>query len=344
VQLIGEPHKDVEYLISSTCHADVFDHLESYNVKLWHVFDNTEDGKRLLPAGEWAITGGCDVGLRALTIAGFLGFRDLHVFGLDGSAREGKRHASTHPTNLTKYAECEYNGKAYHTTPGMLEAARQVWHELDQMPAVKATFYGDGLVQAMAKDYKPKEGKELLTNTVAFSKPELISAEYRDLNAKLHKENLYYGVGGGKHADTVKKLAESLKTTSVLDYGCGKGYLAKSLDFPIWEFDPAIPEKSETPRPADIVACTDVLEHVEPERIDYVLDDLRRVTKQVGFYVIHTGPSGKTLADGRNAHLLQRDRAWWEAALSKYFTVGKIIEQGPLLYAVVAPKVERVAA
>jgi len=347
VQLIGEPRKEVEYLIASTCHPKVFDHLEGYNVKLWHVFNSTEDGKRLLPHGEWAITGGCDAGLRALTIAAFLGYRDLHVFGLDGSAREEK-HAADHPLKVKKFDEVEYpegSGIIYQTTAGMLEAARQIWHELDQLPAVKATFYGDGLIQAMAKDYKPKLAEEVkqLENVVAFAKPELISAEYRELNMKLHSENLAYGVGGGKHAKTVQKLCESLKTTSVLDYGCGKGYLAKALPFPIWEYDPAIPGKTDAPRPADLVVCADVLEHIEPEKLDFVLDDLRRCILKVGYFVIHTGASAKTLADGRNSHLIQQPRAWWEEKLGWFFKVGKIVESGPILVVVVGAPEKKLA-
>src|SRR5438046_3895011 len=84
VALIGPPQPDTEYLIASACHKAVFDHLDGYNVKLWHIFDASDDGIRSLPAGEWAVTGGCDAGLRAMTIAGFLGFRDLHIFGMDG--------------------------------------------------------------------------------------------------------------------------------------------------------------------------------------------------------------------------------------------------------------------
>lgn len=348
VALIGQPQKETEYLISSTCHPKVFDHLEGYNVKLWHVFDATEDGKRLLPPGEWAITGGCDAGLRAVTIAAFLGYRDLHVFGLDGNARDGEKHAADHPNKIPQFNEVEYpegSGVIYHTTSGMLEAAKQMWHELDQLPAVKATFYGNGLIQAMARDYKPKqvEVTKPYENIVAFSKPELFSAEYRELNAKLHHDNLAYGVGGGKHADTVLKLCKSLKTTSVLDYGCGKGYLAKKLPFPIWEYDPAIPGKTDAPRQADLVVCTDVLEHIEPDKLDFVLDDLRRCTRKVGYFIVHTGPSAKTLADGRNAHLIQQPRAWWEERFGIYFEIGKVLETGPLLYVVVGPKQSKVA-
>src|SRR5438045_9251152 len=36
VELIGQPQKETEYLIASTCHPKLFAHLEGYNVKLWH--------------------------------------------------------------------------------------------------------------------------------------------------------------------------------------------------------------------------------------------------------------------------------------------------------------------
>lgn len=337
VDLMGPPCAETEYLIASTCHARVFDHLEGYNVKLWHVFDAAEEGLRILPPGEWSITGGSSVGLRTLTLARFLGFRDLHVFGMDGSVGVSGQHAAAHPNQAPEYAEVEYDGKRYQTTTSMLVVAKGTWHELNQMPDVTATFYGEGLVQAMARHYV-KDVKPDAPNTLGFQKPELISADYARLNAQLHRENVHYGVGGAKHAPTVQKLAESLGSTSVLDYGCGKGMLAKSLPYPIWEYDPAIPEKAEAPRPADLVICTDVLEHIEPEKLTYVLADLRRVTRKLGYYVIHTGPAGKTLPDGRNTHLIQRGEAWWRKNLSKYFTVGKILTAGPLLHVIVTPK------
>lgn len=343
IKLLGPPHPKVEYLIASTCHPKYFDHLQGFNVKLWHIFDASEDGLRVLPPGEWAVTGGCDAGLRAMTIAAFLGFRELHVFGLDGCAKasDTPRHAGDHPNGKQTYATTEYEGKTYHTTPAMLEAARQTVHELEQMPSVHATFYGEGLVQSMAKKYVPsgKVPNKPFSNIIGFNKPVLISSEYAQLNAQLHKENLAYGVGGGKHAEVVLKITQKLKSTSVLDYGCGKGYLAKALPFPIWEYDPAFPDKSASPRPADLVVCADVLEHIEPETLPYVLDDLRRVTKRVGYFVIHTGPAGKTLPDGRNTHLIQQKENWWKRKLSKFFSVASIKEKGPELHVVVGPKV-----
>lgn len=344
IELLGPPHPDVEYLVASTCSPDYVKHLAGFNVKLWHVFDNSEDGRRLLPAGEWQITGGCDIGLRSITLASFLGFRELHVFGLDGSAKDGERHADVHPNGGKKFSEVDYNGVTYITTPAMMEAAKQTVHELQQMPSVRAKFYGEGLTQALMKDFKPgPEKKDGWKNVVAFEKPLLISAEYQELNSRLHSENLAYGVGGGRYGDTVKKMAEKLAKNkpfiSVLDYGCGKGYLAKALSFPIAEYDPAIPGKQESPRPADLVCCFDVLEHIEPDRLDYVLGDLQRCVLLAGYFIIHTGPSGKHLADGRNAHLIQRGPEWWTATLSRFFRLlpNAIKFAPPLLHIVVEP-------
>jgi uncharacterized Rossmann fold enzyme len=340
VQLIGSPHSDVEYLIASTCHPAVFDHLHGFNVKLWHVFDAKEDALRTLPRGEWALTGGCSVGLRTMTIARFFGFLDQHIFGMDGNQGKTGKHAAPHPSQAKDYAICEYppgSGIEWQTTSSFLEAARGTFHELNQMPDVKPTFYGEGLVQAMFKDYVPDpvpDGKAM----IGFTKPALISAEYCSLNKKLHRENLAYGVGGGKHAEQVLKMAKALNTTSILDYGCGKGYLAKAIPFPIWEYDPAVPGKEESPRPADLVICTDVLEHIEPEKLLYVLDDLRRCVKVCGYFTIFTKAARKTLPDGRNTHLIQRGEDWWRKRLEKFFTVAKILKNGPELHVVVGPR------
>ena len=337
VKLIGQPHKDVEYLISSTCNPDVWTHLQDYNLKLWHVFDNTEEGIRSLPAGEWSLTGGCDVGVRSLMIARFLGFVDLHIFGLDGSSpsSDSKRHAGDHPNPVKSKQTVEYEGRTFCTTAGMLAAAKGLWHELDAMPDTTAKFYGDGLIQYMAKYYKRQDKKKSM---IAFHRPETISAEYIALNKQLHEENLYYGVGGNRHLETVKKIIDKMKHPSILDYGCGKGLLAKNLPMPIWEYDPAIPGKETSPRPADLVVCTDVLEHVEPDMLMNVLRDLQRCVKDVGFFTIHMGAAQKKLPDGRNTHLIQKHKQWWKNRLEAVFDIGTLNQVGPELWVVVGKK------
>jgi len=341
VGLMGTPQKETQYLIASTCSPALFEHLKDFDLKLWHIFDTDENGFRMLPPNEWALTGGCSVGVRTITMARFLGFTDLHIFGMDGSYGTSGQHAALHPNQNKKPCVLAYDGKDYETTPSMLEAARNTWHELDMMKDTKCTFYGEGLVQAMAKKY---ERKEIHASTfIAFNKPELISAPYQQLNRKLHEDNLAYGVGGGRHKALVMKLAENIskevRFPAILDYGCGKGYLGKAMDFPIAEYDPAIPGKEDAPKPADLVCCLDVLEHIEPEKLDCVLDDIRRCTRRLGLLIIHTGPSTKTLADGRNSHLIQEGKDWWTTKIGQFFNIPEkgVTEHKPLLYFIVAP-------
>lgn len=140
---------------------------------------------------------------------------------------------------------------------------------------------------------------------------ELITEEYSRLNADLHNSNLKYGTSGGKWAGPVKELAVALGTRDILDYGCGKGTLSQNIPFKIKQYDPAIPLKATHPRPADIVVCTDVMEHIEPDLLDNVLDHIQDLTKKAAFFVVATRPAVKTLADGRNAHLTVEPIDWW---------------------------------
>lgn len=139
----------------------------------------------------------------------------------------------------------------------------------------------------------------------------LISDSYRELNAQLHSDRPDYGTSGQRYAPVIRQLMDSYNTQDVLDYGCGKRTLEQTLGVPIYNFDPALPEYADSPDPADIVACTDVLEHIEPECLIDVLDDIRRCMRKAAFLTIATRPAKKYLADGRNAHLIQREAAWW---------------------------------
>lgn len=65
-----------------------------------------------------------------------------------------------------------------------------------------------------------------------------------------------------------------------------------------------------------MVACIDVLEHIEPELLENVLDDLCRLAEAVVFLTVTTIAAFKTLSDGRNAHLTQQPMSWW---MPKFF-------------------------
>lgn len=149
----------------------------------------------------------------------------------------------------------------------------------------------------------------------------LISDSYRSMNAVLHKRHDTYGMSGRRWADRVMQLCEEFETRDVLDYGAGKGSLQAAIPWTIQEYDPAVRGKDALPTPADIVVCTDVLEHIEPECLDDVLDNIAGLTKKAAFLVIATRPAKKVLPDGRNAHLIIKPPPWWLVRLKKRFIV-----------------------
>jgi hypothetical protein len=141
-----------------------------------------------------------------------------------------------------------------------------------------------------------------------------ISEEYRQQQQKLH-ENPNYGTASVQFAPMVTKIINQAQVEELLDYGAGKMRLFQNIKpehkLRLQAYDPAIPELSADPLPMQMVTCIDVLEHIEPELLDNVLDHLKALTLEIGFFTVHTGPAVKVLPDGRNAHLIQQPPAWW---------------------------------
>jgi hypothetical protein len=152
-----------------------------------------------------------------------------------------------------------------------------------------------------------------------------ISDGYLAQQRELHG-NPNYGVASLSFAPIVKEAMTHYKVRSLSDYGAGKKNLLKGLadlgvtGFEYFPYDPVFPEYG-APRPADLVCCIDVLEHIEPPFLDAVLGDLAAITVKRGFFSIHSDPAIKHLPDGRNAHLIQEPSSWWLPRLCRYFEI-----------------------
>ncbi len=161
-----------------------------------------------------------------------------------------------------------------------------------------------------------------------MSDPSTISDEYRQMQQSLH-ENPQYGSMGRHFAPLLKSYMERKKVPAISDYGAGKCSLRQGLidegltDFEYYPYDPAFPEYGP-PRPALLVACIDVLEHIEEQYLDNVLRELASITDGQGFFSIHEGPARKILPDGRNAHLIQKPTSWWLPRLCPYFEINQL--------------------
>jgi hypothetical protein len=152
-----------------------------------------------------------------------------------------------------------------------------------------------------------------------------ISNEYLGLQSALH-ENPHYGVASLTYAPIIAQVFQSIGAHSVSDYGAGKCNLKVGLEkhgiagFDYFPYDPVFPRYGE-PKAADLVCCIDVLEHVEEEFLPNVIQDLVGITKAIGFFTVATGPAQKVLADGRNAHLIQKPSSWWLPKFLPYFNI-----------------------
>lgn len=164
------------------------------------------------------------------------------------------------------------------------------------------------------------------------------SPEYAEIQRQFHIQRPDYGTSGLKYADQVLQIAQRIGTRDILDYGCGKATLQKSIPFPIQNYDPFVPEYAKTPVPADIVVCTDVMEHVEMPYVRDVLREIQSLSKQAVFFQIATRPASKFLPDGRNAHLIQMNGNWWLGAVMAFFDVRQFHDNGGGIIVICTPK------
>lgn len=156
----------------------------------------------------------------------------------------------------------------------------------------------------------------------AFSADDLTTAGYRSQLQQKHAADRW-GKSGHSHLPEVMGMVRDLGAQSIVDYGCGRGSLKPAVEredaaLRVFEYDPGIPGKDILPKPADLVVSTDVLEHIEHEKLNAVLRHIFLLAKKGAYLVIATKPARETLPDGRNAHLIVKNPAWWEEKLREH--------------------------
>lgn len=170
------------------------------------------------------------------------------------------------------------------------------------------------------------------------NKDDLISAGYLNTIRAMHKSRPW-GESSKREGPAVLSFAEAINARSCLDYGCGRGRLkplvAESFD-KYDEYDPGIPGKDDLPAGQyDLVVCTDVMEHVEQDKVENVLVNIFNLTKPGGgvYFKICLVPCGKNLPDGRNCHITLLGQEEWRAIIGSVFLSAeyKVIKGGDSL-------------
>ncbi len=146
----------------------------------------------------------------------------------------------------------------------------------------------------------------------------LISKEYKEKIVAFHKKRGWGGPISKNVPSIVHKYMALSKANSILDYGSGCGLFKEKMDnqypnakFNIHEYEPGIIGKDEDPPVCDATVCLDVLEHIEPDKIDNVLQHIYDKTNKWAYIMICCIPSHNTFPDGQNLHILQREPNWW---------------------------------
>jgi 2-polyprenyl-3-methyl-5-hydroxy-6-metoxy-1,4-benzoquinol methylase len=155
---------------------------------------------------------------------------------------------------------------------------------------------------------------------IKMKKEDLISEAYCQMNADIYNSSKR-SAGGAKHAEIVREIALKWNSQMILDYGCGQGEFKKAFDalktgILVCEYDPAIEGKQNifddsSANLYDLITCTDVLEHIEPEKIDNVLKHIFYLMGKGGYFIISLCETKVFLPDGRNAHILLKPVEWW---------------------------------
>lgn len=156
----------------------------------------------------------------------------------------------------------------------------------------------------------------------------LITPEYVAEQKKLHEQDAY-GSRGFNWGYLVAGIAHIEKCPRILDYGCGKGTLVRTLTdagLDCKGYDPAVERFAKRPGFADLVVSVDVLEHIEPDCLRTVLDDIASLARKCLFVAISTVKAKRFLSDGRNAHLIIEDGAsfWRPEFEERQFVVRRV--------------------
>lgn len=143
-------------LYASQCHPAVFKRAREKNcsVRIWHSFAENMDN---LIGKEPCIlvAGGSSVGIKAMILAYCMGYRQIHLYGMDSCYRDEENHAYKQPLNdKERIIDVFFKDKMYKCAPWM---ATQI-EEFRDIAAVLVkdgctiTVHGEGLLQEVARD------------------------------------------------------------------------------------------------------------------------------------------------------------------------------------------------
>jgi hypothetical protein len=151
----------------------------------------------------------------------------------------------------------------------------------------------------------------------------LISPEYQRLLRDKHKSKPWGGAGKSWVSWIAPLLNRFPADMTILDFGCGRATFRPEMlkfrpDAIITEYDPGVDGKDTLSWiPVDYIVCTDVMEHVEEDKVDDTLRVINFLAMGGVFFNIDTALSKSFLPDGTNTHITIKPAKWWTDKLDE---------------------------
>lgn len=156
------PLKTAHYLVATHCHISLFDVLQACRVSVWCSAGDMPRWHLPWPP----VGGGCMVALRAIPLAVIMGYKDLHLFGIDSSFSDDGEYAYDQrefgaayrtPTLIHR----KVGDRSFMTSRAFDLQARQLMSMLDKWGHLfKVTVHGDSMIAAMVKEREDANGAD----------------------------------------------------------------------------------------------------------------------------------------------------------------------------------------
>ncbi len=306
------------HLFAAQCHPATFK--RAPEAILWQLaYAKTEEQFDRSPGPYALIGGGISVGISALCLVYTLGYRTIHCYGYDSSARDQKTHAFRQPMNDGEpMAWVKFNEKDYLTSFTMKLQAEKFMDTAAALEALGCAVHvhGSGLLPDMwrADPLEEREKYRQVWEMPAYrlhSPGEEIAAEFVKLcgiERKHHVLDLGCGTGrgGAKIADLVNCQITMLDfADNCLDPDLiRKRFNTKDILFLEADLNEWIPVKG------DYGFCCDVLEHLPPSQVDQVIRNIMAAVP-VCFFQVSTVPDVMGQLISRRLHLSVHPFEWW---------------------------------
>lgn len=320
-QLIGPAKR---HLFASQAHPSLFAQVPT--AELWQLqIEGIDD---LLPddAPHCTLIGGAaSVGNTATCLAFALGFRDLHCFGYDSSFRDDKGHAYSQPMNDgDPCAMVPWRGKHYRVSLTMkLQAEKfQSTARVLKEAGAKVFVHGSGLLpdiyNAGPTGLSEQQKYEAMWDIPQYRivAPGVDSAaEFVARLGVAHEHTVIdFGAGTGRGAVSI---AQSGAAVTLVDFTANsRDPIAQKL--PFVQSDLSLPMTVR----GDVGYCTDVMEHIPPEQVDSVLENILECVP-VCFFAIDYCEDLAGAYIGEALHLSIHDHQWW---LDTFMRLGMGVE------------------